>query len=87
MKPAKLIWEKPRFVKIETNDFYPRLMRDKDGDYILTREMVDEYFRKRGTYVKALHMPALNREVAAASTGGGKYKDFNSGPNPDGSYG
>jgi len=80
VKPARLRWEKPKWVKLEESNFYPRLMRGRDGDYILTREMVDEYFQKRGTFVKVLHMPALNTEVAAATTGGGKYKDFNSGP-------
>lgn len=87
MKLPKLVWEEPKAVeRVEVPGFYPRLMRG-NPDYILTREMVDEYFRKRGTHVKVLHLPALNLEVAASTTGGGKYKDFNSGPNTDGSYG
>lgn len=57
--------------------FYPVLMSGE----IWTREMVDEYFRKRGTFVKVLHIQAANKAVVEASTGGGKYEAFQSGPN------
>jgi hypothetical protein len=37
-------------------DFYPIVITGK----IYTREMVDEYFRKRGTCCKITHIPATN---------------------------
>jgi hypothetical protein len=47
---------------------------------VLTTEEVEEYFKKRGTIVKVLHLPATNQAVVEASTGGGKYEASQSGP-------
>lgn len=39
--------------------YYPYVLRT-DPPRVVTREEIDEYFRKRDTIVKILHLPATN---------------------------